>query len=165
MSDDEVKHLVVFDDSDLSILRFTNYTSLGKISSGKGIYDGDSVYCTVPYKGTFIKLYIRIDGIDTPEIRTRNPIEKAAARRAKSYLRDLINVNPDSVVKVCISSKHGKYYGRNLGELYQVYYNDDNSIRVSDVPISQLMLQSGHAYAYHGKKKRKFADWYTLPTE
>ena len=56
--------------------------------------------------------------------------------------------------------EHGKYFGRNLAELYQIYFNEDGSLRISEESISTKMVKSGHAYSYYGGTKRKFDEWY-----
>ena len=43
------------------------------------VYDGDTCHINILYKGEETKLKCRVYGIDTPEIRTSDPLEKAHA--------------------------------------------------------------------------------------
>ena len=40
------------------------------------VYDGDSIKAIFPFNDTLLKWTCRIDGVDTPEVRTRNADEK-----------------------------------------------------------------------------------------
>ena len=86
---------------------------------------------------------VRIMGIDTPESRTRNKIEKKFGLAAKAKLKTLLG--KDTVLKTTINKKgvdmKGKF-GRVLGDfLYK------------DKPVSKIMCETGHAVAYFGGAK------------
>ena len=86
---------------------------------------------------------VRIMGIDTPESRTRNKIEKKFGLAAKAKLKSLLGPNP--VLQTTISKKgedmKGKF-GRVLGDFLQ----DDKS-------VAKIMCETGHAVAYFGGAK------------
>ena len=86
---------------------------------------------------------VRIMGIDTPESRTRNKIEKKFGLAAKAKLKSLLGPNP--VLQTTISKKgedmKGKF-GRVLGDFLH-----------EDKPVSKIMCETGHAVAYFGGVK------------
>ena len=86
---------------------------------------------------------VRIMGIDTPESRTRNKIEKKFGLAAKARLKSLLGPKP--VLRTTISKKgedmKGKF-GRVLGDFL-----------IKDKPVSEIMCQEGHAVAYFGGAK------------
>ena len=86
---------------------------------------------------------VRIMGIDTPESRTRDKIEKKFGLAAKARLKSLLGPKP--VLRTTISKKgedmKGKF-GRVLGDFL-----------IEDKPVSEIMCQEGHAVAYFGGAK------------
>ncbi len=85
----------------------------------------------------------RIMGIDTPESRTRDKIEKKFGLAAKAKLKSILG--KDTVLKTTINKKgldmKGKF-GRVLGDFLQ----DDKS-------VAKTMCETGHAVAYFGGAK------------
>ena len=86
---------------------------------------------------------VRIMGIDTPESRTRNKIEKKFGLAAKAKLQSLLG--KDAVLKTTINKKgvdmKGKF-GRVLGDFL-----------IDDKSVATIMCETGHAVAYHGGNK------------
>lgn len=78
-----------------------------------GVYDGDTVTVVFDYKGELIKDHIRLWGINTPEIRTRDAAEKEAGLSARDYLREQIL---DRIIWVEFFGEDK--YGRSLGKLF-----------------------------------------------
>ena len=87
---------------------------------------------------------VRIMGIDTPESRTRDKIEKKFGLAAKARLKSLLGPKP--VLQTTISKKgedmKGKF-GRVLGD----FILDGGPL------ASQIMCKEGHAVAYFGGAK------------
>jgi endonuclease YncB( thermonuclease family) len=108
------------------------------------VYDGDTVTLIVPFESKFFKSKCRLMGIDTPELRTKDPREKAAGYAARDYLRSLI---ADKHVWV----QCGGYdkYGRLLGTLYLTPSLDAPS-------VNERMTAEGHARSYFGGTKEAF---------
>ena len=52
-------------------------------------YDGDTVHAVMDVFGKLFKFHCRLNGIDTPEIKTRNMKEKAHAVMARGQDRTL----------------------------------------------------------------------------
>ena len=93
----------------------------------------------------WVKNRIRFYGVDTWESRTRNLEEKKKGLAAKAFVEDLLK-NSDNGKFSIISHGVGKY-GRVLGEIFVKGY---------DTSVNQLLMENGHAYQYHGEKKKTF---------
>ena len=87
---------------------------------------------------------IRMYGIDAPESRTSDKVEKVYGMAAKDFVIKWTNAG-DLVLKTFKDGK-GKY-GRILGELW---YNDVN--------INQRMIEEHHAVKYYGQSKKEIAE-------
>ena len=116
------------------------------------VYDGDTVSVVLYNKFGYEKHKLRMYGYDSPEMKPRKNIanrdeEKAAALAAKAFLADLV------LDKVVIFDSMGTdKYGRLLGKLYTL---GPIYCCCSEAEVNQLMLDSGHGYAYTGGTKRE----------
>tara|TARA_Y100000034_G_scaffold60401_1_gene73409 strand:+ start:250 stop:639 length:390 start_codon:yes stop_codon:yes gene_type:complete len=110
------------------------------------VVDGDTADAMIDlgFK-TWIKVRIRFYGVDAWESRTRNLEEKKKGLAAKEFVKDLLE-NSDSGKFVIKSHGVGKY-GRVLGELFVKGYESS---------VNELLKENGHAYEYHGEKKKVF---------
>lgn len=104
------------------------------------VYDGDTVNLVFNFLGEVKQHRIRLNNIDTPEIRTKNKEEKVLGVKARNFLKDKI-LNKIVTVKC---GKHDKY-GRILAD---IFLDGEN--------INNLMIKEGHACEYSGGKKKKF---------
>ena len=109
------------------------------------VIDGDTLDCILDL-GFDVKLHkqrVRLAGIDTPESRTRNKIEKKFGLAAKAKLQSLLG--KDTVLKTTINKKgvdmKGKF-GRVLGDFL-----------IDDKSVATIMCETGHAVAYYGGNK------------
>ncbi len=104
------------------------------------IYDGDTIHVVFTFKGELTRWKIRMEGYDSPEMRSKNKEEKIAALAAKDALVGKIGEN--RVKLVC-----GKFdkYGRLLGT---IFIGDDN--------INTWMISEGYGYPYDGGTKMIF---------
>ena len=87
---------------------------------------------------------IRMYGIDTPESRTSDDIEKVYGNAAKTFLAKWTNAG-NLTLKTFKDGK-GKY-GRILGE---IWYGDETG---NDHNVNQLLIDNHHAVRYHGQSK------------
>ena len=105
------------------------------------VVDGDTVDVTLDLG--FDILYnnrIRLLGIDTPEIRTRDLEEKALGLAAKDRVKELCPVGSTVILR---TTKDGKgKFGRILGEIF-----------VEEQSVNKLLVEEGHAVEYFGGKK------------
>jgi len=88
---------------------------------------------------------VRLAGIDTPESRTSDKMEKALGLEAKSYLKNAID-NAKSVVIKTEKMDSSEKYGRILGWVY---------LDGSEKSINEQMILDGHAWGYMGETKIK----------
>ena len=86
---------------------------------------------------------IRMYGIDTPESRTSDDVEKIYGYAAKEFLIKCTD-SGDLTLK---TFKDGKgNYGRILGEIWYTGEQNTNN-------INQLLIDNHHAVRYHGQSK------------
>ena len=110
------------------------------------VVDGDTADAMIDLGfDTWVKKRIRFYGVDTWESRTRNLEEKKKGLAAKAYVKDLLE-NSDEGKFSIISHGTGKY-GRVLGELF---------VKGHEKSVNELLKENGHAYEYHGEKKKVF---------
>ena len=110
------------------------------------VVDGDTADAMIDLGfDTWVKKRIRFYGVDTWESRTRNLEEKKKGLAAKDYVKDLLE-NSDEGKFVLKSYGVGKY-GRVLGELF---------VKGNEKSVNELLKENGHAYEYHGEKKKVF---------
>ena len=110
------------------------------------VVDGDTCDALIDLGfDTWVKKRIRFFGVDTWESRTRNLEEKKKGLAAKAYTKDLLE-NSDEGKFLLKSHGVGKY-GRVLGELF---------VKGHETSVNELLKENGHAYEYHGEKKKVF---------
>ena len=88
---------------------------------------------------------VRLAGIDTPESRTTDKMEKALGLEAKAYLKSQIESAKTVVIKTEKMDSSEKY-GRILGWLF---------LDASEVSVNEKMIEDGHAWGYLGDTKVK----------
>ena len=110
------------------------------------VVDGDTCDAMIDLGfNTWVKKRIRFYGVDTWESRTRNLEEKKKGLAAKEFVKKLLE-NSDEGKFVLKSYGVGKY-GRVLGELF---------VKGNETSVNELLKENGHAYEYHGEKKKVF---------
>lgn len=111
------------------------------------VYDGDTVHIIfkIPNSDACYKWIVRLIGIDTPEMKSKNPNEKQKAKESQAFLSKLI-LNKIIYVECLEFDK----YGRLLGNLY-LDINEPKS-------LNQLMIDNGYAKAYDGGHKEGWDD-------
>ena len=112
------------------------------VSKGKvvKVYDGDTftIATKLPHnKEQYYRFPVRIKGIDAPELRTKDKIEKEYAIISRDYLSSMIN---DRIVH--LENVEFEKYGRLLADVY-----------IDNVSVSKAMLDKRYAVEYDGKKK------------
>lgn len=104
------------------------------------VYDGDTVTLVFKFGEEYYKWKCRLDGIDTPEIKSKNADEKMLAIQARDFLREKI------LGKVVdITCGDFDKYGRLLVK-----------IALENECINDLMIGGGYAKAYFGGTKEKW---------
>jgi len=113
------------------------------------VYDCDTITVAFRFKNSVdIKTYkvcVRLNGIDSPEIKTNNPDEKECGIKARDYLRDILMDKEIELTDVSYDK-----YGRILAEVY-----------LDGQHINQRILDDKMAIKYTGGTKKKNFDWKT----
>lgn len=111
-----------------------------------GVVDGDTIDVDIDlgFNVSFSQR-VRLAGIDTPESRTTDKMEKALGIEAKEYLKSKVKDAKEIIIKTEKPDSSEKY-GRILGWLYI----DGNTISVND-----QMIEDGYAWGYLGETKVK----------
>jgi micrococcal nuclease len=115
------------------------------------IVDGDTVDVDIDlgFGITLRDERVRIMGIDTPESRTSDKVEKVFGLASKQRLTELLNDNP---VLITFDDKKGEdmkgKFGRVLGD-----FKTADGRRVTDI-----LIEEGHAVRYYGQNKELIQD-------
>jgi endonuclease YncB( thermonuclease family) len=110
------------------------------------VYDGDTITIAskLPYsKSEMYRFVVRLNGIDSPEIKSNNEEEKTTAKEARDYLTSKI-LHKSVVLKNITTEK----YGRILADLY-----------LGDLHINKLMIIERFAVEYNGGTKEPPKSW------
>lgn len=122
------------------------------------VVDGDTVDVDIDLGfGIILKdERVRIMGIDTPESRTRDKVEKQFGLAAKKRLKQMLDNKSGPILKTQINKDgedmRGKF-GRVLGD-FTVYHAPTDSWRM----VTEIMVEEGHAVAYFGGSKEEIQD-------
>ena len=104
------------------------------------VLDGDTFLAEAHvWPDQFVRVNVRIRGIDTPEMKARCDVERVAALRARDVLAQLLE--PGTVTISNIGS--AKYYGRVLADVT----NSDGQL------VAEILLEEKLARPYHGERR------------
>jgi len=110
------------------------------VSKVNSVYDGDTFRVDInslpPIVGKNIA--IRVNGVDTPEIRGKCQYEKNLALEARDFVRDKLS-----------NAKEIKLTNLQRGKYFRVVAN----VLVDDVSLEQELLDNKLAYRYDGSRK------------
>lgn len=87
---------------------------------------------------------VRIMGIDTPESRTRDKVEKVFGLASKERLKSLLGKT--TVLKTQIA-KDGEDMKGKFGRVLGDFVSEDGRM------VTDIMIEEGHAVKYHGQNK------------
>ena len=111
------------------------------------IVDGDTVDVDIDLGfGMWMhKERVRMMGIDTPESRTRDKVEKKFGLASKQFVKDMMPVGSKQVLKTQIDrsgeDKKGKF-GRILGDFL-----------IDGKKLTETMIKEGYGVVYTGQNK------------
>lgn len=107
------------------------------------VYDGDSVKAIFPFNNVMYKWNCRLSGIDTPEVRTSNQLEKKYGYFVRNKLRN-------KILNKVVTLKCGTFdkYGRLLIELI-----------IDDTNINKWLIDNSYAFPYNGGKKQSWSEY------
>ncbi len=105
------------------------------------VVDGDTVDVDIDlgFNTWILKERVRLDGIDAPESRTSDKVEKIFGIAAKTRLEELL---PEGKIVTIITALSNEKFGRTLGKLY-----------LDEISVNDLLVSEGHAVIYQGQSK------------
>lgn len=105
-------------------------------------YDADTITFEIPSVHPLLgkKINVRVLGVDTPEIRTKDPCEKAKAKHAK-----------DIVAKVLKSAKRIDLVNVKRGKYFRIVAD----VVIGEQSLTRYLLQEGLGVPYQGGRKQK----------
>lgn len=107
------------------------------------VIDGDTVVCWIDLGfNIWHRAHVRLNGIDTPEVRTKDLEEKALGQAAAARLEAILVAQEDKKF-VLVSEIYTGKYGRILGTIYAKLPGSEELI-----DINRLLIQEGHAKPY-----------------
>jgi endonuclease YncB( thermonuclease family) len=110
------------------------------------VYDGDTITIAskLPYNDSpMYRFNVRLNGIDTPEIKGKTEREKELAKIARDALHNLVFGKHVELKKVS-----SEKYGRILAVVY-----------CGDLNVCEWMINNKYAVSYDGGKKDISNDW------
>ncbi len=108
------------------------------------VYDGDTIHVVFPiFEDKYYNWNCRINRVDTPELRTKNELEKKKGYEVRDKLREKI-LNKIVVVKCGTFDK----YGRLLAE-----------IEIDGINISDWLISNNYAFEYDGGTKKSWGEY------
>ncbi len=118
------------------------------ITQGKvvKVYDGDTITIasTLPYpESPVYRFQVRLNGLDTPEIKSKSSTEKMLAVNAREALSNLIL---HKIVK--LENMTTEKYGRLLADVY-----------LGELNVNQWLIDNKFAIAYDGGSKCRPKEW------
>jgi endonuclease YncB( thermonuclease family) len=122
---------------------FTFPIKYGKVIK---VYDGDTITIAAKFPNTDGPIYrfsVRLDGIDTPEIKGKSAAERDLAKNTRDALQELIY---GKVVE--LRNVANEKYGRILADVY-----------IGEVHVNQWLVSENFAVLYDGGKKQRPASW------
>ena len=107
------------------------------------IIDGDTVDVDIDlgFDVCLVKQRIRLFGVDTPESRTRDAVEKKFGIMAKNFVKGRLPVGSNQVLRTRLEDSRGKF-GRILGEFV-----------MEDSTLNRLLVATNNAVPYSGQSK------------
>ena len=116
------------------------------------VVDGDTIDVIIDlgFK-TWKKVRVRMEGINTPESRTRDLEEKKKGLAAKARLQEILDYNSNEcVLKV---SGVGKF-GRAIASVYvDTLSPASDKSSMTEINVNKQLIEEGHAVAYDGGKR------------
>lgn len=107
------------------------------------VYDGDTFTVEAyPWPGVETRASVRVNGVDTPELRGKCPEEKALAVKARDFVKDRV-LGGDVFLS---GVKYGKYAGRVVADV----------TLMSGENLAQLLINEGLGVPYDGGKRKSW---------
>ena len=126
------------------------------------VYDGDTITIAtkLPYvESPLYRFSVRLNGIDCPEIKGKNALEKQVAHYAKMYVSDKVLHKT-----IYLDNVKTEKYGRVLADVYinpilQAAGQATGQEQRQNESLSQMLLRNGLAVQYDGGTKNVPDNW------
>ena len=116
------------------------------------VVDGDTIDVTIDlgFK-VWKKMRVRMEGINTPESRTRDLEEKKRGLAAKDRLVEILKFNDNKcILKVSGVGKYGRALATVLVNSLSPLNGEDG---VTLIDVNKQLIEEGHAVEYYGGKR------------
>ena len=116
------------------------------------VVDGDTIDVTIDlgFK-VWKKMRVRMEGINTPESRTRDLKEKKRGLAAKDRLIEILKFNDNKcILKVSGVGKYGRALATVLVNSLSPLNGEDG---VTLIDVNKQLIEEGHAVEYYGGKR------------
>ena len=116
------------------------------------VVDGDTIDVTIDLGfSVWKKMRVRMEGINTPESRTRDLEEKKRGLAAKDRLKEILEFNNSKcVLKVSGVGKYGRALATVLVESLSPLNGEDG---ITLIDVNKQLIEEGHAIEYYGGKR------------
>ena len=116
------------------------------------VVDGDTIDVTIDLGfSVWKKIRVRMEGINTPESRTRDLEEKKRGLAAKDRLKSILEFNNNKcILKVSGVGKYGRALATVLVESLSPLNGEDG---VTLIDVNKQLIEEGHAVEYWGGKR------------
>ncbi|MCP3683220.1 MAG: thermonuclease family protein, partial [bacterium] len=138
-----------------------NCDEITRVEKGRGItvseivsvYDGDTFKVNVDWWPDIIgnAISIRVNGLDTPEIRGSSPLEKQAAYVVRDYVKELLTTATSVKLE---DDDDGRIDENNRDK----YFRIDAEVYVDGISLNKLLIKKGYAKPYDGGTKSPWTD-------
>lgn len=120
----------------------------------KKVIDGDTIVLDIDlgFSVVLADQYIRLIGIDTPESRSKDRVEKIFGTASKKAVEEFMKLSDKEnlIVRTIFCDNNGDKYGRILGEVF-------NSNKVS---LNNWLISNNYAVYYDGENKDKLKEFH-----
>jgi len=111
----------------------------------KKVIDGDTVVGDIDlgFNIVFSNQYIRLIGIDTPESKSKDKVEKAFGLLSKKAVEEFMKLEDQLVIQTFLNDDNEDKFGRILGKI----------ITSSKVCLNDWLINNNFAVKYNGENK------------
>ena len=116
------------------------------------VVDGDTIKCTIDLGfNTWKKVTVRMEGINTPESRTRDKAEKILGLAAKDRLVEILKYNNNRcILRVSGLGKFGRALSTVLVDTLSPVTPETG---ITLIDVNKQLVTEGHVVRYYGGKR------------
>ena len=116
------------------------------------VVDGDTLDCTIDLGfSVWKKIRVRMEGINTPESRTRDLEEKERGLAAKARLVEILEYNDNHcVLQVSGVGKYGRALAAVIVDSLSPVSTETS---ITKVNVNKQLIEEGHGVEYWGGKR------------